>query len=64
MTAADAILGSVFGLGEPERQIRQLAVEYAALRIVLDDERKVCGVRACSRPRATGAVGSSSASRR
>ncbi len=43
MTAADAILDSVFGLGEtePERRIRQLAAEYAALRIALDDERKV-----------------------
>jgi transposase len=43
MTAADAILDSVFGLAETETQgrIRQLAAEYAALRIALDDERKV-----------------------
>ena len=43
MTAADAILDSVFGLTEtgPERRLRQLAAEYAALRIALDDERKV-----------------------
>ena len=43
MTAADAILDSVFGRTEtePERRIRELAAAYATLRIALDDERKV-----------------------
>ncbi len=43
MTAADAILDSAFGLTEAVlwERIRQSAAEYAALRIALDDERKV-----------------------
>jgi transposase len=39
--AADVILGSVFGTADLEERIRELAAEYVALRIALDDERKV-----------------------